>query len=260
MASLGKFIHRERNQNTGEILDFSGPVTVSKDGIFRIVVENPDLAAVISANHSASTYLNEGAKFLGICGYDLEAIKNDIKRGMKSFLRSSVVTEYVIKYAIDSRWAAWVNPETGEFWGCGGIPGCATRPPADWDGQGSVNSRSPACSFSFAVGAQVYKKITNTRGEHSKSVYYRVHGVEDAEHIGEYGKELATYTLWHDKEERNVVEIPYTEERAKFFLELVKAIVKLGLLTKPYLRDVASVEKAIEQHAAGQLRLPGGER
>ena len=52
--------------------------------------------------------------------------------------------------------------------------------------------------------------------------------------------------------------MPYTEERAKFFLELVKAIVKLGILTKPYLNDAQAVEAAIEQYTAGQLRLPGG--
>lgn len=257
MASLGKFMHRERNADTNEYLDFTGAVTVSKDGIFRITVDNPELAQVIIANHSNKVYLNEGPKYLGICGYDLDAIKQDIITGMKRFLQPQKTVEYVIRYIVASNWTAWVNHETGEFWGSGGAPGCAPRPPAGWDGQGGLHANKTVEAFSFAVGAQVYRKTTYSRGAHVRHEYGRANQ-DDAAHIGQYGQELATYSCWPDRHDSKAVEVPYTEERAKFFLELVKAIVKLGMMTKPYLKDPQAVEAAIEQYAAGQLRLPGG--
>ena len=252
MADLGKFNFAHRSK-AGEEYRFSGQITVDKSGMFRIVVSDPDLAATIAKLPAVPGYdkpkIDQGSKNWAVYASDLAVAKHYVMEGIKTFLEPQATEEYVIIYDVSSRWSAWREKGSIHFWPNGASTGAPQRPEADWDGQGKEGN-----TFSFGIGAAVYKKVVIQRGEHSKTDFFPV-GENDP--VGPAAVRLNQYACRNSGFRPRDNEIPYTEEAAAFFLSLVEAVVKIGIMTKDRL-EPANILESITAHASGNLKMLEG--
>jgi hypothetical protein len=170
------------------------------------------------------------------------------------------------------------------------LPENAGRLHHDWrpewehieDKDGFEWDRAAKSGFRLSIGAGLYLKAAVTSGDQKKVTYARIVNrdkgatsiIKSSDYLsdkakydalGPYGKLLVDYDL-EPFDSKNTfhrhktpdIEIPYTEDAARFFYELLLSMANLGLQLEKYIGSTAAINDSIAKFLAGNglLGLP----
>ena len=230
MAKLADF-KIKRSNNAGESVDYSLRCTVLSDGNFRISIP-PELVEV-AENHKK---LCEGAMLYQprvdsdhvVEHKDLRHLKKMVEGLVESHLSTEVIEELIVIYAYGSN-TRYVKTDEEELRLCK-CHHCETVE-GEWVGKDWTFS-----AFSTEVYAGVANKITHFRKDGDSVFAYERPSSEQIKLLGYHGKALrcanikfpSNYDLRGGYDKRDIQELPYTEDNAKFFHDILLGICALS--------------------------------
>ena len=240
MAKI-KDITFKRESLTGERIEFLSAVSVDGQGEFSLIIPNyleESAQAMINAgNHHVE--LTRPRQNLRVSGSNLQQCIKFIDAVITDYLKCDTTRELVILYTrrID---LSYVKALDGSI-----HPNGQGVVKYQWCGDEMANRRpfdKKYDDFAIGIAAEVKQKITYTRASGVKIVY------EDAERPN-FADEL-----WLDKlnsfvgvrvDTQHATEMPYTEEAAKFFYEVMLSMCKLADRIDSFFGSPEAIQKAI---------------
>ena len=177
-----------------------------------------------------------------------------LHRTLEVFATPEVEETHVIRYH--------VAPDVHFAVGPGGevFPNCYypdTKWPSDFDGYAKAERGMFRKSFgySLSVAAKAQTKKVVRYGEHETVKYDNYY--KGGSHLGVDNPAQKLNSWTHVALPDNATEIPYTDEAALFFYDLLYSMAKLAKLVYDRTGDVEELQKTIA--SGGSLRLENGE-
>lgn len=234
---------------------------VDSSGNFSIEIPEPTLLKVALEkiiNESYAGYfahMKRGKDY--ITGKELSKCEEILKKAYKVVNESEITESLVILAACSSNYSVWENNK--------------------WTHYGNLNSRKGyhgSCgetgpTYKVGIGANIYHKKTiknrlGVRYEYNgNSITVDGRWVYIRDLVGTYGKmlsECGNYMLERSTSpQEGVMEIPYTEDAAKFFYDSIQAIIMLakgisGMMGTP--QEVEALAASYGANNTGILGLP----
>ncbi len=264
-----KFYHKADN---GEERKIVSKVTVTQDGIFHMTVPD-DLVDSIRAN-LGSCHIDEVRRRVKkesmlpsglqrhetritnrVSGPSLDDCKRAIKAGLRDWLKCEVTEEIVIRYGRRTKTTYWKMPD-GTIYANGYE--CRNDPNYDHDAEeciengnwhGELDATIHNAGYMVSLFASIKKKTIYTRGSVVEHKYSR----PDFDNFSHetWGERLNCFVgIWEDggfmQDGIECEEMPYTEEAAKFFYEMLIGMCAFADKIEGFFEDPANVIKAIE--------------
>ena len=243
MASIGKHKFHVKSA-AGQEICFEAKMSAAKSGMFKIEFPNEYLADISANCHiGCRAYVDRDRSFVE--GKVLERVIASIDSGLRSILDTQTINELVIRYAYETQCHYVTNRPNGMVFPNGavakeetGIDSGKGEGLFDWKENGAERTFSlhNPPSYSISLQARVYHKQTfkAPSGEERVKYYGNVCHADGLE-FGRYGELLNSFT--HTKLEKSDLEIPYTEESAKFFYESILGLCTLSEQLTEFFKD-----------------------
>ncbi len=182
----------------------------------------------------------------------LEALEGGVQRAFYKFTKPTVKEEPVICYNIESH-VSFATDEDGNIFPSAGHPGAEWRSKENGEMYGDHNSAN-LCrgGYSLTVGAEARLKTTYSYGGHDKikyALYYRGGDHFGRENPAERLNDWCSITL-----RDGFKEIPYSDEAAEFFYNLMYGIAKMAQVIQNHTFEQ---EKLLALIHSGNLLMPG---
>lgn len=251
MAKL-KAIQFKATSLTGEAVEFNAEASVTNEGQFS--VEIPDYLEELGrklVRDERAVHIERPRVHLRVSGKLLEDCERFVKTLLTEYVRCEVATETVIlyNYLTDAHYVK--DDANGELFPSGvGVESYGKT--AKW-----ADLRNPAMShnsspfFTVGINARVVQKHTYTRAS-NVSVKYSGGSEFANAGDGDWAKKLNSYCKlsrpYNGKGEidRSFMEMPYTEEAAKFFYGLMMSMCKLSDRIHSFVGDKEQLMLAIK--------------
>lgn len=262
MASLPVVKFKEFS-NTGECKQFSCTASVDSQGEFHVTFPC-ELMDSVRANLPDSVYEDETRKKnCRVNGPVFDDCKKAIGDALKDYLKCDVTEELVIRYGQKTLTTYWKMPDGAIY--ASGIE-CKNDPNHDDSGNaepkangewcGSLDASHGNAGYSVALFAKVQMKTTYSRPSGSK-VKYGPPNFDNFSHQT-WGERLDCFVGLREgggfmRDGINLEEMPYTEEAAKFFYEMLIGMCAFSDKIDNFFAEPANVIEAI----AGGVKLIG---
>jgi len=248
------FSHRNE---AGELYEFMSEVTVLNDGVFS--VSYPDeLGSTVVARFrnkeidTSEVWGNDTKMKKRISSKDLRKIEIFISAAMKDHMDCETTESIVIAYSHKVQYACVRNKATGELFPNGNYSKNYNGGESEWIGTLRRGSHFNTSShFSIGINAEVRKKIVYKRASY-ESVKYETQQFDDDRLYGEMLNSLVGASL-----PDSFMEMPYTEEAAKFFYNVMMNICQMAHKIETFFGDEDNVIKAIESQQPLLSHMPG---
>lgn len=217
---------------TGETFAFTSQVSVTSEGQFRLTIpdELRDLAET-KARETREIVLIRPRTNLCVAGVELNACKTFVRALGEEYLRCEVIVEQVILYGLQTHVSYAKGIDGGIFPNCE-LPGAGGK----W--QGSHDRKK---FFSVGFAAFVAEKKTYVRGA-SKKIEYRKAIVDRDSCAGRLNAFIGlTY------ETGGFEEIPYSDEAAQFFYNLITGLCRMADRIESFFADNQALSMAIAE-------------
>lgn len=261
--------------NSGESHFFKTTARVDSSGVFYVDFPE-DMTACVEQVYSrenkktVSIFYNTRNRKKCISGPKLDDCVNFLSRSLAAYRTVTIVDEAVIRYRVDTDYAAWLNRD-GSMEPNGRE---ATKDGGAWvTSDGSKSSRSffdKVDNFEIGAYATVARKRTITRGETKEVVIQRIRNGDDAEDstvtlgsLGPHGVSLYSFSGLNRSFDNDpgvsshqtasieeTDEMPYTEEAAAFFVDFLLAVAQLAHRARTFFEKPESILAAIESRAS----------
>ncbi len=179
-------------------------------------------------NHGLLVQTRKNSDKCNVYAESLESLKEGLYRVMADVFNPSVTEEHVIIYNIDSH-VSFAVDDNNEV-----KPNCyypnTKWPSEDRELYGGHHAANPSIGgYSLCVGARAKTKITHAYGETKKVKYIDYY--KDGGHLGTENpaQKLNSWTSISLNPKKSK-EIPYTDEAALFFHELLMGMAKISKL------------------------------
>lgn len=260
--------------DSGETRVVVSKVTVTQDGVFHMTIPD-DLVGVVKANRG-SCYIDQvrrkakkdpmlpgslrrtvGSKITNrVSGPSLDDCKRAIKAGLKDWLKCEVTKETVIRYGKRTMVTYWKMLD-GTIYAngtdCENDPNYLTDGPqydprnGNWHGKLDATRRN--AGYMVSLFASIEKKTTYTRGSVVEHKYSRPDFANFSHST--YGERLNCFVGLAEeggwmREGIECEEMPYTEEAAKFFYEMLIGMCAFADKIETFFAEPDNVIKAIE--------------
>lgn len=249
--------------NSGKNTEFFFPVNVNSAGVFTVKLTSKCPYGADLIEYLRQYTAPPGIKFfnknneLHFQAMNLADITSHLSDKLKEFVNCDEKVDYVIAYEYSSRVRYWKSDNGEVRQNAANLPENET---GKWIGENRSYSFDKGL-FSVGVGATCLKKTTYT-GNGQVAVKYSS-AFRDT-NIGEYGNLLNDWSVSIEpsphRNNDSVKIIPYTEEAARFFYELMKS---LCILSDKFMETFGDEEKTIafiNLYISGkQFMLPVGE-
>lgn len=244
MVSLPKLkFHFE--PETGEALQFDAPVSVNSSGIFSVTI--PEELAEVAKSVIAKEYLDRtvscqlAQKYFKVSAPTLDLCREVIDRAGKEYVTCDVKVETVIVYSHDTKVSYWKDGDQIYPNGCG------REKSGKWNGamRGALEYTE---HYGIGVAAVVMNKTTYTRSSSTKVEYSRWRD-ESIHHLAQqktWAGRLNNFVRLSVKPKR-MKEMPYTEEAAKFFYDMMIGVCRLADRIEEFFSSEENVLLAIER-------------
>lgn len=242
-----KSIKFSSSSKSGEVFWFVSEVSVNNSGVFSLTIpdELEDVARAVIETVDRSTYsvvLVRPRMKLLVSGHDLERCESFVKVVCQDFMSCDISEEKVILYGTDVQ-IAYVKDEQGNIYPNGYIAG-RSKYDRECRWHGTLNAADRDRFYRVGLAAVVRNKITYARRSGSKVEFKRVEG----EH-GSYLEKLDSF-VGLSINPASMKEMPYSEEAARFFYEMMLGLCRLADRLTVFLNDDLLLRKAIEQRAS----------
>ena len=253
---------------TGEKYEFKADVTVGPDGTFAVKLP-PDLLETATRLLTTKEWSKKGVDIYAsrfntpqmIRSKTLQNCKDYIQAVIDDHLKCDTKIELVIAYGTEIA-VSYCKTPSGKIY-----PNKVDHENAEW--LGSLHGANYDKYFRICFAAEVVQKTTHTRASGKKIVYENIHAC-DASKIA-YGKEDAEAwnTSWagklnsftglsvcdsHAKLAEGMKEMPYSEDAAKFFYEVMIGMCALA----DRLGNFFDNEKLLLHAIQNKIKLLGG--
>ena len=269
-----KFYHKADN---GEERKIVSKVTVTQDGIFHMTVPD-DLVDSIRAN-LGSCHIDEVRRRVKkesmlpsglqrhetritnrVSGSSLDDCKRAIKAGLRDWLKCEVTEELVIRYGKQTKTTYWKMPDDAIYANGGD---CENDPNYDHERDrdddlengtwfGELDTTHHNAGYMVSLFASIKKKTIYTRGSVVEHKYSR----PDFDNFSHktWGERLNCFVgIWEAggfmEDGIECEEMPYTEEAAKFFYEMLIGMCAFADKIEAFFAEPDNVMKAIESGA-----------
>lgn len=191
---------------------------------------------------------------LAIYATTLNALENTVKDALRAVNKPTVTTEHVIQYNIESHVSFAENPD-GEVFPNAGYPDAEWRPLGENDMYGNhYASRRSQGGYSLCVGAKALTKVTTKVGD-KVTVDYQTYYKDGSHHNHKNPAEkLNSWCSFNLPD--NCKEIPYTDEAALFFHNIMLGMAKLSKQIQEATFDQENLLSLIESGAGNLLASP----
>ena len=239
------------NAKTGERYKFEIDITVSSDGRFNFVL--PDELFETAIVFLRTEYLNKvnlGKNKAGnhiLYGRDYKICIEAINQIGKEFCACEIKEELVILYGYKTDYSCRITDD-GEFYPNGeGNNG-------NWFG----NLYSSNCNYFFDVGIAAFCRLKRTyiRPSGTNFEYVWISN-DDVKAGGKYFKLLNRFVGLYGIS-RDFKELPYTEETAKFFYDMMIGICILANRMETFFKNEETVIRAIKSNDVNLLTVKEG--
>lgn len=266
MPKMPDLVFVERNE-IGEKFSESMKCSVdTKTGTFKAVIPMEVYEVIDSARREFSDLISAGTEWKSRtspdCGQiayatssQLEHLKSGITKAIKLLLETTVVEEIVIKYAMSSSCHYWQTPDGAIF-----PNGGDGRIPRDEHGRTSGNWSRDADRHQmdlkpYRVGlfVQLQTKQTHTNRAGGVTVKY----ARVSKTTG-YAALLQGFPHMGEPKFKEISEMPYTEEAAEFFYNMLMGLCGLSQRMFAFFEDKERITQAIENRSSF-FALPRGE-
>lgn len=261
MAKLADYrcMVRDPSSDRGEWLSFDSSIYVDSTGVFSCTYPEYLQDCVSSLARAEGVEWERKVQSKGfvwrVYGLNLQKLKDFLKAALFAFATPAVEREPVIRYNVKSQ-VAFVQAGD-EIYADGYGAGAnyegqdPDRPRGRWVSEpfyGQHVSNTPARGgYSIIVGAEACMKVKTTFGDKVKVTYERWQGPSDG--AGHKLNQWQGFIL-NDKDTQ---EIPYTEEAALFFNNMMYSIAKLAKQLHDHLGSPERVQLAIAQGSKNLL-------
>lgn len=229
--------------SAGDVLEFVSEVSVDGEGLFGVTA--PDeledtLRGVVKARAQEGLSAYRAAKNLRIYGPTLQACKDTIIRAGKEFVSCEITTEKVILYNSETS-VCYSKTDNGVICPNGYSPDGAPSQHC-----GTLHAANHDRFYRVGFAAVVMDKVTHKSSSNTKIEFKRA---------ADQGGMHCYPETYHDKlnafcglniHPPSMKEIPYTEEAAKFFYEIMIAMCSLADRLTGFIGDDDRVKLAIE--------------
>ena len=230
-----------------EKFKFIFDVRVTSDGIFHFeipdelkdTVENAISNQKVDYDLLVIIGILKNGKY-AISHKEYNACKKIVDIAGQEYVKSESKEEIVICYGIDSK-VTYFKSNDGEIFSNGQLA------EGRWLGKVNDCGVNQVSFYSVGLVAICFLKTTYNRSSGSKVKYSKY----DGDIIGEYGNRLNNFVgiKLNDCSLRNLSELPYTEEAAKFFYEMMIGICRLADRMGEFFGDKEKIIQAIETGA-----------
>lgn len=262
MAKL-KPIEFNQVAKTGEKLSFRSEVTVSDtSGAFALTIpdELETGARRLSRLPEYRVSVDRPRTHLRVEGSTLQHCKDFIVAVIKDYLQCEVTEELVLVYRTNIK-VTYVKDDDGNIYPNGAV--CREKydnGTAKW--HGSLHATQRADYYQVGMTARVFKKITYTRPSGETVEYQWVNGASSDQ--GAWASKLNGLVglEWNYRDAVRMGyldQLPYTEEAAEFFYNLMMSMCALADRVTNFMGDKNRVLAAI-QNRAGLLPAPAKEQ
>jgi hypothetical protein len=240
----------------GAVFELDAEVKVSKEGIFSIAIPEEihticeTLVASQASKHCNIAWSRRapGQQKLLLQSARLADAKTLLAQAAAIFVNRSQTESDVIAYRIHPQCAYVVAG--GQIFQNGSIAQTSTSDPYEW--RGSLNGTSHAECYSLGVGAGVFVKTVD-RFSGSEKIHYARKSFENFSEL--WGARLNSFVGLDFDAGGSAAEIPYTEENARFFHDLIMGLIALIDKTTSYLASPSAVVQAIERRKHSDVPL-----
>lgn len=247
-----KFHHKAKN---GEKRSLVCKVYVDVEGEFHVTFDK-DLLACAEASLRDGTRVTFG-KTLNprITGRNLDHCKEVVSTALRQWLQCEVSEEHVIRYGFITKATYWKMPNGAIY-----ANGCDRKNDPDYDDRleshdrkngtwyGNLNATSHNNGYMVSLFAKITKKTTYSRGDVAEVKY----GMTDFDNFSHttYGERLDNFIGIHESSDWHspklvCEEMPYTEEAAKFFYDILIGMCTFADKIESFFEDKENVMLAI---------------
>lgn len=248
MAKLKNLVFVERGADGGKF-EMTVPCKVDpKSGLFmgmvpeefrKQVADMKDQGLLGDARAISTTWCHERGDINHYVVSDtLANLEARIRQVIKANLETTVTTEWVIAYAMESTCHYWQLPDGTILTNGGGA-----RDQGYW----AKDARHPGDGVGAPYSIGLYVRLR------AKETHVNRAGTETVKYVPpktEYGTQARRLTEWVHMHEAKyapaAIEIPYTEEAAEFFNNMIEGLCKMSQVMHGFFKDHEKVQQAIE--------------
>lgn len=223
---------------------YATQIRVSTEGEFSIEIIDTKLASELGAEKGPYGKGNLTIRDFSIVytGTELARLKSQIKEDIENLVEITETTDYILTFKFSSHSNYWKN-------GHGEIrpPVGHSREEGDQYFSGTERGMFGASRcFDIGIRASCLRRKKYTSGKGEKIEY--TNRLTDSE-VGYYAKQLNEFCieLVPSEHDQTIKVIPYTEDAARFFVDLIFGICHLTDQFNSYFSDAEKVTELIER-------------
>ncbi|MHB1696572.1 MAG: hypothetical protein ACYCSQ_00475 [bacterium] len=255
MATLKTVKFNLSSEAGDETLDFKSDISVDKEGEFHLTIPE-EIADYAQGNKEQRVIgCGIGRNIKGnyiIISDKLDTALEYIGKVCKDYLKCEIKQELVIIYRVDNKISYKKNKITGETEASPFINQEVLNNSGNiWEWEGDLHAAKTSKSYSVGIAAKVRLKKTYIRRGQTKVEYK---GISETSYLNrdEFSLNRKTYghalnSLFIDIVD-NFKEMPYTEEAAKFFYDLINQLCKLADKIDTFINNEKSLIRLIESN------------
>lgn len=234
----------------GAVDEFTLSIEIRANGTFYTHV--PDKLLVSFDENAIDLRERKRQGFFVTSATTFHELVGVIKKAHKTFMEPIVKEEPVIVYNIESH-VSFALTKDGRIFPNAGFEGASWPRDHGKKQYGDHHSCNPSeGGYSLIIGAKAMLKKTTTYGDKSSSRYEYYY--KDESHLG-HDNPAQLLNSWCSMElPENTREMPYSDEAAMFFFNLLKAMAELNRRVQEFTNTPEKLAKAISRNA-GVLML-----
>ena len=256
MAKLSSKPFRHEGPS-GEVLAFSADVSVDSEGVFSIVIPD-DLAETArglpwdghAQYHHGKVAVTRPRVQWRVSSKSLDSATAFVRSAMKKHLDAVVIVERVICYSHNVAVTYWEDPDGTIH--PNGYAGTRREDGGRW--QGNLNAQTTTTHFSVGLWARVFDRHTITRGEFTKVIFERPADIDHLDASSPVGR-LNSFTGLHYKPGELTPWMPYTDEAAIFFADMLTRMCALARGMNEFMGSPDRIQVAIKSGGANLLGM-----
>jgi len=227
----------------GEEYSFKSDVTVNADGEFSSVIPE-DMVEL--ARHRAEKDKNVGIRFSRskhrVVSNTMDNLRKFLGDTAEEYIKCTVTEEVVIAYSIVNSAHYWKGDD-GSIYPNGAYADDHTKGRFNTDGKSSSYNEK---GYSIGANARVYLKKGYTRGGITEYEYERwLPEGESHLYPKTWAGKLNSFTSLALLKPEDACEIPYTEEGAEFFYNMLLGICKLANRIEQFFGKEENVQRIV---------------
>lgn len=249
----------------GEQYEFCSEVSVDTSGVFHMTF--PDELAEYARSYvkdkggviSGAFDVTRARKFYRLSGRDLRKLREHLNAIVEEFVRGDVTKTPVIRYKLALNITYWRGAD-GKLYPNGHMAHHVLGGPnGAWaDDVSKLHACNTTDAFVVGLYAQVLTKITVTRPSGTKVTFERFQSTDDHFNTDSWADKLNAFCgldTDFSGDDDSIQEMPYTEEAARFFYEMMLQLCYLAERLHGFFKDKKQLEFAIQKRI---LLLGGG--